>query len=608
MKHIYFTPLLFLVAMPCFAQIVTKSGIGRPADINMAAKKTAIVSANRINVPLALNSDDTTLFPIVVAVHPVPKVELSLSKELERYKDTARLSYTDEIPGFEPRIPAPFQIRKGFDASIGDHSAPLDNTIACSNNNFVVSTSNSFIEYYQNSSLKFKSDLSSFINYAIASPCDPKVVFDPTVNRFILFMQKCGDAIHIKSEILLAFSVSDNPLDGWNFYKLSGNPLNKTDNWFDYPKMGLTKDGLFISGNVFIGKKGSGGLDQTIVYQIDKDLGYSGQPLKYRVWYDIADKPFTIMPVSYAYNNTYGPGAFLVATTWQNNASYIKLYDITGDIYNESAAMNFYKVKTSPYNFFAESVQINQPIDNGDLRIQDAILGGQKIYYTFTSGDERNFSRVNFNVLDVPSLSNESKLLGDRVNTSYCYPSLHMLSDEGENPTVLIQYNGTSNTAYPDIRCKACDANLDCSKEIVIKAGESTINNYDRWGDYSGVAKNHVNRRQLWLSSSYGKNYSRQTYVSNIVSFDEPSIPMDSLGSGPIYSLSSIDFTANKQTDIKVVLKSDGILKTIYEGKAEKGENIFEFQTANLDEGKYSVDIFTKDSNKLIEGTTFEVR
>lgn len=603
MKKLTTTLTILLVTCYSFSQTITKPVINSQPELMNAVKKTVILTANKVNIPVALSATDTILSPVVTSVNPRPKVEQYYLKEFEIFKDTATLRYKELTNDFQPRIPIPIRIAYGFDANTEDNSAPLDNTIACSGDNYIVSISNSFIEYFQNNTSKYKKDLKSFLNYEISSPCDPKVYFDPTTNRFILFLQRC-DGSYNKSEIIVGFSISSNPMDGWNFYKLSGNPLNKTNHWFDYPKIGISKDGLFISGNIFIG--GNGGLAQTVVYQIDKSLGFSGQQLKYRVWYDIADNPFTIMPVNYAFNNTYGKGIYLLSTTWQQKANYLKLYDITGDIYDDGASMNFHRVSTTPYNFFAEAVQLNQRIDNGDIRIQDAVLSGNKIYFVFTSSNDRNFSRINFNVLDIPTLQNKSTLIGDKDNFSYAYPSLHFFSQENETPTVLIQYNGTSNQSYPDIRCKTCDDNFNCSEEIVVKAGESTINNYDRWGDYSGVAKNQTHKYQLWLSSSYGKSKRRQTYVANIVAFNQPTIPEDSLLFNQLSSTSSVKFNLSAASDIQVLLKTAGQTTTIFEGKAEKGDNIFEIFTNDLKKGDYTIEVVKIKSNKKLNTTTFK--
>ncbi len=602
------TRLLILVLFICFSNIilsqtVTKPSINQQPELRNSANKTVILTANKINIPFALSVTDTILFPVITSVNPRPKVEQSYLKEFEIFKDTATLRYKELTNDFQARIPIPIRIAYGFDANKGDNSAPLDNTIGCSGDNYSVSISNTYIEFYQNTTLKFRSDLSSFLNYEMPSPCDPKVYFDPTANKFILFLQRC-DGAYNKSEIIVGFSISSNPLDGWNFYKISGNPLNKPNHWFDYPKIGISEDGLFISGNIFIGS--NGGFAQTVVYQIDKSLGFAGLQLKYRVWYDISDNPFTITPVNYAFNNTYGKGIYLLSTTWQQNANYIKLYDITGGIYEEDATMNFYKVATPPYNFFGEAVQLNKRIDNGDIRMQDAVLGGNKIYFVFTSANDRNFSRINFNILDLPTLQNKSTLIGDKDNFSYAYPSMHFFSQQNETPTVLIQYNGTSNQSYPDIRCKTCDDNFNCSEEILVKQGESTINNYDRWGDYSGVSKNQTNNYNLWLTSSYGKNQKRQTYLANVVAFNQPSVPDDALQFNQLNTTSSIGFNLPAKSDIQVLLKAAGKTTTIFDGKAEKGDNLFEIFTNDLKKGDYTIEIIKKASNIKLNETTFQ--
>ena len=113
----------------------------------------------------------------------------------------------------------------------------------------------------------------------------PKIYFDPFRKRFIVFAQSC-DRQYNNSNIVLGFSHSNIPSDGWNFYriKVSGAPFG-INQWFDYPKLGISTDGVFISGNIFQNNGGENNdFIQSIVYQIDKDLGYEGKEVNYRLW------------------------------------------------------------------------------------------------------------------------------------------------------------------------------------------------------------------------------------------------------------------------------------------------------------------------------------
>jgi hypothetical protein len=583
------------------SQIISNPLIGKSPTLSNCAKRTGLLSTNRIDIKVAQYSTDTILSPVVSLVNPEPKIEQYFNKSFESFKETASLIYEEDTIGLRPRLPVPFGIVHCFDGW-RDNSQPLDNSIACSDNNNLVCLSNKSISFWKENSLRYSSSLAHFIDYEISSPCDPKVYYDPTARRFILFLQTGTDP-HKRSELILAFSLTDDPLDGWNFYKVSGNPLNRKDHWFDYPKIGISEDGLFISGNIYSGPAVKGRFIQSVVYQFDKKLGFNGENLLYRVWYDISESPFTIVPVNSAAKSLTCKGIFMICVA-QNASNFLQLYNISSDIYDENSRMDYYRINTEPYRFFAYAYQFKIRIDNGDLRMQDAIYYDNKIFSVFTSGNIRNFSRVNFNILDISTLTTKSELIGDELNTSYAFPSLNLITTENDKPLIILQYNGTSNNSYPDIRCKACDDDFNCSEEVIIKSGESLITNSGRWGDYSCIARNY-DKNQIWLSSSYGKNQISQTNISCITALLDQNVSRDTF---PIVLRSdskNIDFTIDVESEIRVMLSSDRYKTTIYEGKAQKGMNKLEIITDDLDKGNYRIDIINSKNGKSIARSEF---
>ena len=83
---------------------------------------------------------------------------------------------------------------------------------------------------------------SSFENYY-----DPKLIYDPIQDKFILVFLKDNDAAN--SRIIVCFSTTNNPADPWNVYRLSGNPLNN-NRWTDFPAISLSENGLVITANL----------------------------------------------------------------------------------------------------------------------------------------------------------------------------------------------------------------------------------------------------------------------------------------------------------------------------------------------------------------------
>ena len=145
--------------------------------------------------------------------------------------------------------------------------SPMDNSIAISDDGLIVSVANTTIQFkttgggtfYSNSIIDFIDDPS--ISYV----CDPVVNYDPEEDRFIFFAQECsGNSSN--SHLIIMFSETNDPDEGWNYYKITGNPLGD-NSWFDYPKLAISDTELFISGNLFYN---GGGFNQSVVYQMEK--------------------------------------------------------------------------------------------------------------------------------------------------------------------------------------------------------------------------------------------------------------------------------------------------------------------------------------------------
>ncbi len=609
MKQILLIAALFFLSNFSVAQeFIPKINIGTAPTKSNSAEKTEILVAVLLNKATPLKNTDSKSLAIVTPFKPKAKTEKTLFSNFNSFKETKNLIYENQVEQEKiSQIAQQVKIKSSIFANKGDYSAPLDNSIAVSDNGYLISTTNDVIEIYQNSILKYRRNLAGFFENKIGAPCDPKVIFDPIVKKFIVFAQS-NDGNYSKSKIIIGFSISNNPIDGWNFYTLPGNPLNKPNQWFDYPKLGISKDGVFISGNIYknLGNPDSNQFIQTVVYHIDKSLGFSGQNLKYRVWYNIYDSPAIILPVSTGFQGEYGPGAYLLSTDWSNNnISYIKLYDVTGDIYSANSSMNYYKVPTAPIKYFATADQMDKKIDNGDIRIQDGFYTGNEIIYVFTSGNERNFSRINLNVLELPSLKNKSKLIGDQLNYSYAYPSVAAISEKNEPIRFIIQYNGTSNQSFPDIRYKLCDNSFTESGEMILKDGENIIEGYDRWGDYTTISKNFFSKNDIWLTSSYGSKAGiRQTVINNLV-LDKQ---VDSTELQKLINNKSFTFQIGNKKRIEVFLNSASEMKKIFDGTVWKGARSLNIITDNLGKGNYNLKIVDKNTKHIINQYAFVIK
>ena len=148
-----------------------------------------------------------------------------------------------------------FLIENGFEGNLYNNKIPNDNTLAISNDNIIIAGINSsFIIYKLNEdSLLLRTTLNSitstFTNLLFVKKYDPKFIYDHEEDRFIMVFLVGNKPIN--SHVCVAYSTTNNPLDDWNVYMLKGDALN-SGHWTDYPAISLTKDDLFITGNLLL--------------------------------------------------------------------------------------------------------------------------------------------------------------------------------------------------------------------------------------------------------------------------------------------------------------------------------------------------------------------
>ncbi|MEL6135467.1 MAG: hypothetical protein AAFR59_19070, partial [Bacteroidota bacterium] len=192
---------------------------------------------------------------------------------------------------------------------------PPDNSLAVSDNGYIVSATNSRLLFYnQSGSQLMDESFATFFGFLNLSGTyfDPKVLYDPVSNKFILVV--LNGTTPANSKVVVAFSTSSNPTNTWWAYVLDGNVLNN-NTWFDFPSIGVSEDELYVSGNLF---SSSNIFDQTLIYQIEKANGFTGGTINWIYWSDVRDannsRDFTVVPVGYGFDGFIGPGIYFVSS------------------------------------------------------------------------------------------------------------------------------------------------------------------------------------------------------------------------------------------------------------------------------------------------------
>lgn len=421
----------------------------------------------------------------------------SVTKSVEKSNEGPTVGLT-----FEPRYfnsnGTPIPIYAG---------APSDNTLAVSNDGIIMTAMNSVIYAHD-----ITEDTAAFPNFYIylrpfvggsssSSYYDPKLMYDPVSDRFILTLLKDYDPSN--SEVIICFSSTNNPNDPWNVYHLSGNPLNN-DRWTDFPCLSIVGDKLYYTANLIIpNEPWQIGFDGSIIWEMDKQLGYDGATdLNATLYSDIKyNGTYTrnLIPVQGAHGSA--DELFLLSNRnfaiENDTVFFLKLTDGQLDI-------NVLKTDVSygvPPNGRQADTDLSDPtggLQTNDARVLGAIQFENEIQFVGnTINPETGFSAIYHGVISdingTPSI--HGTIIGDTVQ-DFAYPNIAWSGNESCDREVIIAFNCSSPTDFPGNASIHVANDRSYSSVKVIKEGYNIVdrfnnNDYERWGDYFGLQAKH---------------------------------------------------------------------------------------------------------------------
>lgn len=501
-----------------------------------------------------------------------------------------------------------------FAGNSNNGHSPMDNHLAISNGGMIVSVANTTIEVDDKSgNTLYFNDIVTFLNDAtITNVCDPNILYDPAQDRFIFFAQECG-AASANSYLCLAFSKSNDPTQGWWIYKISGHLIPST--WFDYPKTAISTNELYISGNCF---DDLGNYAESILYQIQKNNGYSGASLNWQYWHNIPGSPFTLLPVSYGIGGTYGPGCYLVSTK-SGGGSTFNFYNLTDDMTASNEQLLQYSISTTAYSPSGDAAQQGTSclLDNGDCRALSGFYLNGIVHFVFHSDYSNGYNGINYNRFDVAKKKNTNATFG-LSGYDYSYPSVAAYTNVVSDPSVMIGFGRSGSNIFPEMRVVHCDVNMNWSASTLVKSSANyvsfTSTTKERWGDYTGMSRDHASATpSVWMNGMYGtSSKSWKTWIAEIhdpwLSASNPK-PIESktkVYPNPVVDISRIQFELPSSETVYIALydMKGQLVKQLFANTAQAGENIFTFNKAALANGTYVLKISTSTktiSNELIQ-------
>lgn len=506
-----------------------------------------------------------------------------------------------------------------FTATAIGSGLPPDNTMAISNGGYVVVAVNSTVAIYNTSGALLGSwSMYNFFNGSGAGVnnffYDPNVLYDSGSDRF--FFSCSVGKTYQTSKVLCAFSKSNNPLNGWNIYYLSGNPLNNNC-WFDFPRIAYSTNEVYVTGNLF---KNDGTYNQSIIYQMTKQKGYNGLGLTNKYWYNISGTPSSLLPVSYGSAGSYGPGVYLVATN-SASGSAVKLYDLTSDLTDANQQLLYYSIPVSSYSVGANALQkgTNVKLSPGDCRAQNGFYFNGLVHFVYGGAANGSYNGIKYHRINV---SNNTSTLNKSIYSSgydLCFPAIAWAGTSTSDKGVLINFQHVSSNSFPGVGA----FNLDDAGTVSSWTGCATGIGYvninfpsstiSRWGDYTLLQKRqNASPRRYWGSASFGNTgnkYSAKVFELRIgTSLQDEVIERNAVDKtiegvhvfpNPVEHGSfqiGIQMAKTGQAKVTLYNTQGKMVRSLHSGLLAEGLNNLSVQTDGLPTGVYFVHVTDNQS------------
>ncbi|RFC54953.1 T9SS type A sorting domain-containing protein [Brumimicrobium aurantiacum] len=383
---------------------------------------------------------------------------------------------------------------------------PSDNTLAVSNDGVLLLSMNSTVwAYDMNTDTTLFEDQSISLRHfvdglGLSNYYDPKLAYDPEMDRFILALLKDNEPS--TSEVIMCFSSTNDPRDPWYVYNLPGNPLNN-NRWTDFPTISVTHDKIYFSANLIIpNEPWQTGFDGSIIWEMDKFEAFSGDTTMQASLYD-----------NITYDGDYLRNLHLVTGANGNTATQYLLSNRNFDVQNDSifmveiaeGSLNISALKAdTPYGVPPNARQqdtdtsdATNGLQTNDARVLGAILIDDEIQFVSnTVNPNTGFSAIYHgvvsNIYNGPSVT--ANIIGDPVK-DFGYPNIAWSGNEACDREVIIAFNHSSFTDFPGNSTVYCNNERQYSEVLEIKAGENYVNrlssSYERWGDYYGLQRKY---------------------------------------------------------------------------------------------------------------------
>ncbi len=597
-------------------------------NVNAQTKSTKFTIQKAATVNVADIKEDWN--PVVQNIEMPSPGGNGEKQKLKAIKDSMSLVYPKKHTALNqkskmPAPPAPF-LGQNLQGNLYNSSVPNDNDIAISDGNKIVSVQNSTVFKYDintATSLGYIS-LGSFAS-VLANPnikYDPKVIYDPIQDKFILvFLNGFTD---LTSSITVAFSTSNDPNGSWNMYELPGNPFSN-GLWTDYPMLAMTDQEVFITGNLlYPDSSWQTGFNETIIWQVNKNSGYSGSSIQAMVHNNITcvGKPVrNLCPVKGGID-TYGPEMnFLSNRNLDPQNDTIFIVNINDTLGAPGQTITVTPL-ISPVTYFMAPAALQpgpgvQLLETNDSRILGAFIENDKIQFVSNCLDTATGNCAVYHGI-INDISTTPYLTANIISDTLLeigYPNISYAGSGTTDHTSIINFDHTAQTVFPGVSALTSDGLGNYSPMTTIKAGLSyfsVLTGNERWGDYSGSQRKYNQPGRVWVNGMWANASKKNTTwigelsLSSLAGVNEQtntSVNEVSIYPNPTSELMHVSITIEKSDILKfeVVDVTGKLVKVLLQDKVKAGKNNFSFSTTPLANGIYFLKITSATKEVLTQ-------
>lgn len=381
--------------------------------------------------------------------------------------------------------------------------------IAISNTGKIVSISNGWIGYYdETGSLLFSDSLYHFCSGLI----DVRVQYDPKQDRFV-FVSSYGitdfDTVFMQLGTLVAFSKSNDPLDGWNFYYLPDSLIGD-NSVIDYPLLGISDDEVFITEVRF---DENDEWTHNNIMQIDKMAGYAAEAnINVQIFSDTASAVIDeadIVPAGGG-STSYGPNMYFVSAHESGPTDDLYfVYEVTNTIASGTAALNVYGPVHSgefyspvPLSFQKPGVPLFNVFYGIDDFVQNAFYENGILQFCQNTKANGKAAVLVGRISGIPNNLSCSAQTISHPHLSCEFPQIVYAGNSSDENSAVLGFEFTGKHWYPGVAATFIDNDFSVSAIKKVKSGEDSINGL--WGDYSGICRRYNQQGEFWIEGQYG--------------------------------------------------------------------------------------------------------